>query len=686
VILSRCKNPTWYIYEVLHLTLKSLSVHSSMDDKDHKHQFKRVLTELIMSATNSASVNGPTPSDSIYTNATGSAASPSPSMSQTLKTEGAGLRDGEPGPALMKHIDLSGMGSLEGPPAHTTDAQHPHRKGSNDSLYAITDAGSPGEAHKETSATVPTTKKLDLRGDQRTYHITHYHGVTLDPSFTISTRDMSSAMQTSQSSNPQGRSGKTLLSHSDSFKGNEDRRDSGVKATGITCDTTSPSLRLHTSSTNQDLVTEDRPILPPRPSGLASRPSQHTSQAQMSSDEAEIFPSQPSGSQHSQTRGDRISLLNATQQIIRHGDTTQLDHLGPTYRQPSPLIDLNLQIRLWHAVQQNRVSDARFLLGRGAIPDLICGVPTSRDLPQTPLCRAASDNSFELMALLLHHRADSNIIVPGSLPAFRYACWAYVQNPRSSLDGIAMLVHHGARVDAIEIPVFLRMIEEVFPPGPKEVTLPTRIFQALDFISKKCPPPEEWLHMALDACSERPRSEVITWLKQSVKFVSSDRAVECVTRIIALPRSWQFRLMGLEIVLEMGVTETDVFEAVDLIETSANTQIITAEQKDDLSKVLWDARDRMGASQTEVAPLPQRQHEEFSSNPLFESNRYAYQGIPLLTTHDQTSARQPLFLRDSATDRSALSLSLPAPTIEVSSQRPKRRGLSFFSAKNKNKA
>ena len=93
-----------------------------------------------------------------------------------------------------------------------------------------------------------------------------------------------------------------------------------------------------------------------------------------------------------------------------------------------------------------------------------------------------------------------------------------------------MLVDHGARVDVIEIPVFLRMIEEVYPPGSKEVTLPARVFEALSFILKKSPSPEKWMHMALDACSETPRHDVTTWLKQNVKFDSSDRAVKCVAR------------------------------------------------------------------------------------------------------------------------------------------------------------
>jgi hypothetical protein len=206
--------------------------------------------------------------------------------------------------------------------------------------------------------------------------------------------------------------------------------------------------------------------------------SQQPFQAQVSFANAEILPSQSNGSQYSQARGEHISILNAdvqtiaTQQSIRHDDTTQLDFLGPRHQHSFPLIDMNLQNRLWQAVQQNRVNDARFLLGRGAIPDLICGVPMSRNLPQTPLCRAAPDNHFELMALLIHHRADPNIVVPGSLPAFRYACWAYVQNPHSSLEGITMLVHHGARVDAIEMAVFLRMVDEVYAP---EVTLPTHM-------------------------------------------------------------------------------------------------------------------------------------------------------------------------------------------------------------------
>lgn len=234
------------------------------------------------------------------------------------------------------------------------------------------------------------------------------------------------------------------------------------------------------------------------------------------------------------------------------------------------------------------------------------------------------------------------------------------------------------------------MVEEVYPPGPKELTLPARIFEALNFILKKSPPPEEWIHMALDACSERPRLDVIMWLKQSVKFMPLDRAVRCVTRIIALPRSWQFRRMGLEIILEMGVTETDVFEAMDLIEASANTQIITAEQRDDLSKLLWDARDRTSASQTEIARLPQERHEEYFGRLMAGPSRDAYQEIPLFRTHDQTSARQSSIPRYFARDQSASSVALPPlhseSAIDAVRQWSKRRGVSFFGVKHKNKA
>lgn len=635
-------------------------------------------------------------SHSTLKDATGSDPNPIPLKSQTHEDKETAPQDHGTSPALTEGVDLSQERSLGGVCAPTSGSQHTHRKRSNDSLYAVSDDGSSCAIDKKAMATVPTTEELVQRGGQGNYCIVHYHGVALDPSITAPTRDASSVMQTPDLPLTHRSSGTSLPPDLESFKGSEGRHGHEVQATYMSCGTASRSRISRTSSTDQDTDTEDRPILPPRPSALVIRRSQHTSQAQASSDEAEPLPSQYNGSRYSRALGEHISLSNtevqtvAAEQSIRPSETTQLHRLVPRNQHSSTLIDLNLQNRLWQAVQQDRLSDARFLLGKGAIPDLICGDPTSRNLAQTPLCRAASDNSFELMALLLHYNADPNIVVPGSLPAFRYACWAYVQNPRSSLDGITMLVDHGARVDAIEIAVFLRMVEEVYPPGPKEFALPARIFGALDFILKKSSPPEEWVHMALDACSERPRLDVIRWLKQSVKFTPSDRAVGCVTRIIALPRSWQFRRMGLEIVLEMGVTETDVFQAVDLIEASANTHIITAEQRDDLSKLLWDARDKTSASQAENARLPQTQHEEYFGKLIAGPDRDAYRKIPFSKSHDQTSAQQSSFPRYSAIDQYSSSVALPAlhsePAIDVGRQRSKRRGLSFFSAKNKNRA
>jgi hypothetical protein len=98
-----------------------------------------------------------------------------------------------------------------------------------------------------------------------------------------------------------------------------------------------------------------------------------------------------------------------------------------------------------------------------------------------------------------------------------------------------MLVHHGAQVDVVEVACFLRMVDEFHSARSEEVALPIRIFEALEIIVRKSPPAEVWLHMALDAFSERPRLDVTTWLRQHVRFHSSDRAVKCVTRILALP-------------------------------------------------------------------------------------------------------------------------------------------------------
>lgn len=96
----------------------------------------------------------------------------------------------------------------------------------------------------------------------------------------------------------------------------------------------------------------------------------------------------------------------------------------------------------------------------------------------------------------------------------------------------------------------------------------------------------------------------------------------------------------------MGVTESDVFEAVELIESSGVTQLITRDQKSDLSKALWDARDEANASQPKIVRPPLEQIEDFFG--LAGPNRDVYEGIPFSTRRDRTSV-------SSATDQTSSS-------------------------------
>lgn len=138
----------------------------------------------------------------------------------------------------------------------TTDSQHARRKRSNDSLYAISD---PGYTEKRKMVTVPTTEELVLRVDQEDHLVCRHHGVTLDPSVTAHTRDVSSVMQTPSlpSKHEHGNTEVSLSSNLGSPKASEGRHSREVQATGIAYGTAPRNRISRTFSTDQDTITED---------------------------------------------------------------------------------------------------------------------------------------------------------------------------------------------------------------------------------------------------------------------------------------------------------------------------------------------------------------------------------------------------------------------------------------------
>jgi hypothetical protein len=249
------------------------------------------------------------------------------------------------------------------------------------------------------------------------------------------------------------------------------------------------------------------------------------------------------------------------------------------------LLDLDLQKSLWEAVRRNDLVGVRAFLQKGALPDFIGGPSTARTLPQTPLCVAASNNNLEIVSLLLRYGADPNIVVPGSYSPLRYSCWTLLRSDTMNEEQIALLLSQGAKIGVTDVACYLVMVEDVYALAPRNQILPRRVFNVLELLVNNSPPAHTWLFMALDACSDRPLICVTDWLRRRVRFSSAEQAIDCVRSVLALPRSWRFRRASIEILLDMGVTASDVLDAIDPGSVN-NANPISEGQREELTRVV----------------------------------------------------------------------------------------------------
>jgi hypothetical protein len=140
----------------------------------------------------------------------------------------------------------------------------------------------------------------------------------------------------------------------------------------------------------------------------------------------------------------------------------------------------------------------------------------------------------------------------------------------------------------------------------------------------------------------------------------------------------------------MGVTESDIFEAVDLMERPRSTQGITAEQKNELSRVLWDAHDRLNHGEKESIQLSGEQSDMLLSRVPTGPDREANEKIPSSMATNQTSTQQPAILESSMTGRITSSIGSSAAhggsAAGTRHERSKKAGMPWFSAKTTHKA
>lgn len=208
----------------------------------------------------------------------------------------------------------------------------------------------------------PTTGDLGPQGDRATYRIAHYHGVVPDRSFTVGTKDIG---QTSRSDTKETLEDSSLL-RLDSMESGADELNAKPKQQRFSTELI-PMVRGHVPRPR--IQRWHSPALPPRPSALTSQTPRQTCQEQTSQvlgslNELKTLLSPSNSSQYTQRQAEPTPLSSAHVQTLvprrspKHSDISRIDS-SPKHQHSSPLIDLVLQNRLWLAVQQNRVSDAR---------------------------------------------------------------------------------------------------------------------------------------------------------------------------------------------------------------------------------------------------------------------------------------------------------------------------------------